>query len=92
MIARVETHFKAKWEKGSVEKESLWTLASEGLGIRCQFFPLKSHSSYVRLTSLGLNFLIPNNESDIYLAMLLWGGLASCTINNSGPGAPGWLS
>lgn len=46
MIARVETHFKAKWERHSGVEESLWTLASEGLGIKCQVFPLKSCGSY----------------------------------------------
>lgn len=56
-------------------EESLWTLASEGLGIRCQVFLLKAHGTYDRLTSLGLNFLIPNNGGDIYFTSLLWGGL-----------------
>lgn len=45
MIARAETHFKAKWERQCGVKESLCTLASEGLGIKCQVFPLKSCGS-----------------------------------------------
>ena len=45
MIARVETHFNAKWGRQCGAEESLCTLASEGLGIKCQGFPLKSCGS-----------------------------------------------
>lgn len=45
MIARVETHFKAKWERQCGVEESLWTLASKRLGIKCQIFPLNSCGS-----------------------------------------------
>lgn len=45
MIARVETHFNAKWGRQCGAEESPCTLASEGLGIKCQGFPLKSCGS-----------------------------------------------
>lgn len=73
MIARVEAHFKAKCEKGRGAEGSSCTWAFEGLGIRCQCFPLKSsRGTYDRLISLGLGFLIPNSEDDGQLLGLIW--------------------